>query len=182
MESYTSDEIGKIDINIREDIMEMFNTYDPSPFMEKDLDDDAVNYIVSSYKELKQKNKVRLVIHIPRSQKEKITEDEIKFAIHNFFSYQAHVTRITLKQKFAEARDTMIIALIFLTVCLIIKNVFLISSNILYNILAEGLTITGWVAMWKPLSLLLYDWRPIARDLKMYEKLASAEILIKYKP
>lgn len=182
MENHTVENTGKIDINIREDIVEMFNTYDPSPFMEKDLDDDAVDYIVSSYKELKHKEKVKLVIHIPRSQKEKITEEEIKFAIHNFFSYRAHVTRIILKSKFSEARDSMIIALIFLTVCLVLKNLILVSNNIFFNILAEGLTITGWVAMWKPISLFLYDWRPIARDLKMYEKLASAEILIKYKP
>ncbi|MEM1988386.1 MAG: hypothetical protein QXS41_00910 [Candidatus Woesearchaeota archaeon] len=173
--------IEKIDINIREDIMEIFNTYDPSPFMEKDLDDDAADYIISSYKELKYKDKVRLVIHIPISQKQKITEDEIRFAIHNFFSYKAHVTRITLRSKFLEARDSMIIAILFLSICLILKNFLLISNNPFFNIIAEGLTIISWVAMWKPVSLFLYDWRPIAKDLKIYEKLANSEIIIKYK-
>ena len=37
------------------------------------------------------------------------------------------------------------------------------------RIVDEGLLILGWVAMWKPLELLLYDWWPGLRKKRTYD-------------
>src|SRR5262249_3593096 len=41
---------------------------------------------------------------------------------------------------------------------------------------ANGLEIFGWVAMWKPAELLLYDWIPVRRRRNLLARLASMEI------
>jgi hypothetical protein len=38
------------------------------------------------------------------------------------------------------------------------------------EIAEEGLLIVGWVAMWRPLEIFLYDWRPIWRRCRLYAK------------
>ncbi|HEU0284513.1 MAG TPA: hypothetical protein VFR52_05150, partial [Sphingomicrobium sp.] len=44
------------------------------------------------------------------------------------------------------------------------------------SFLDEGLIIIGWVALWRPVEMLLYDWRPIRREKKMLDKLANVPV------
>jgi hypothetical protein len=36
------------------------------------------------------------------------------------------------------------------------------------GILRESLTIAGWVAMWRPTQIYLYDWWPLRRRSRLY--------------
>jgi hypothetical protein len=40
--------------------------------------------------------------------------------------------------------------------------------------LANGLEIIGWVALWQPAELLLSEWVPIYRRLRMTQRIAEA--------
>ena len=44
------------------------------------------------------------------------------------------------------------------------------------DILREGLVITGWVAMWRPLEVLLYDWWPLVQTRKHIARILAAQI------
>jgi hypothetical protein len=46
----------------------------------------------------------------------------------------------------------------------------------LLNYLREGLIIGGWVAMWRPLEILLYDWWPVRAERRVLERLRDATI------
>jgi len=46
-------------------VMQLFNSLDPSPFHEKDLDDDAEEYIVSTAREFALSTPLHLAIHLP---------------------------------------------------------------------------------------------------------------------
>jgi len=43
-------------------------------------------------------------------------------------------------------------------------------------VLRESIGILGWVAMWKPVEMLLHDRRAIIRRLGMLRRLAAAEV------
>ena len=45
--------------------------------------------------------------------------------------------------------------------------------------LRQGLTIIGWVAMWKPLEIYLYRWWPVRRLIRAYEKLSAMDVEVK---
>jgi len=45
-----------------------------------------------------------------------------------------------------------------------------------YDFLKEGFTIAGWVAMWRPMEVYLYDWWPIKRRGKIYLKLSRMPV------
>lgn len=42
--------------------------------------------------------------------------------------------------------------------------------------LAEGLLILGWVAMWRPIQIFLYDWWPIRNRARLFAKLAATPV------
>ena len=41
-----------------------------------------------------------------------------------------------------------------------------------------SLAFVGWVAMWRPLQIFLYDWWPLQRQIRLYLRLAAAHIQV----
>ena len=50
----------------------------------------------------------------------------------------------------------------------------------LQEVLHEGLVITGWVAMWRPLEALLYDWWPLIDERRQVRRILAAPVSIRY--
>lgn len=175
------DRVNLIEINIKR-VNQLFNSLDPSPFLEKDLDDDASEYIVSSVSEHSMSRKHRIIIHMPIDQKKKISEHEIKKAIKNFFEYKRNIAEKNIRMKIQEGQLSFVVGSVFLAFCLVTSNYLSTNFNTLViNILVEGLIIGGWVAMWKPISNILYDWWPLQKEKKIFEKISKMDIEFKYK-
>jgi hypothetical protein len=42
----------------------------------------------------------------------------------------------------------------------------------------QGLLIVGWVAMWRPLEIFLYDWWPLVGDRRMHDRLSRMDVQV----
>lgn len=165
-----------IELKLR-DVMQLFNSLDPSPFHEKDLDDDAVEYIVGTAREFSLKAPLRLRIHLPPDAVTDETSEIVGRAIHNFFQYQSEVTDRELRHKLREGRASLAIGLLFLFTCVSARALIApIGGGMLHDILQEGLLISGWVAMWRPIQVFLYDWWPIRNRRRLFRKLSHLHV------
>jgi len=174
------EKVNLIEINIKH-INQLFNSLDPSPFLEKDLDDDAFEYIVSSVSEHSMSRKHRIIIHMPIDQKKKISEHEIKKSIKHFFEYKKIIGEKNIRMKLQEGQLSFIVGSAFLTFCLLASNFISSHFNTIFaNIVVEGLVIGGWVAMWKPISNILYDWWPLHKEKQIFEKISKMDVEFKY--
>jgi hypothetical protein len=179
LESHYRQENGFYLIEIRlNKIDQIFNSLDPSPFIEREIDRNAKNYIVESLQELPVNSKVKVLLYISHTidldAKKMVSE-----AIHNYFDYCYDGKVKELRQLFRTGRISLAIALVFLGTCITIDS--LISSlfdGTIAKILHEGLFIVGWVAMWRPIQIFLYDWVPIERDQRIFRKLSKVPIQI----
>ena len=45
--------------------------------------------------------------------------------------------------------------------------------------LKEGLVISSWVVMWRPVEVLIYDWIPVRHERKVVTKLLAAQIQVR---
>jgi hypothetical protein len=52
-------------------------------------------------------------------------------------------------------------------------------SGTLPIILREGLIIAGWVAMWRPMEIFLYEWWPLLRKGRLYQKLSRMHVEVR---
>ena len=57
-----------------------------------------------------------------------------------------------------------------------------LENHLLAEIFADALLIIGWVAMWEPVTVLLYELWPIIQLKKTYEKISTMEIDILSSP
>ncbi len=162
-------------------VAQLFNSLDPAPFLAKDLDSDAEEWIVGALSELPEDRKPRLVIHLPASEAESNQAQGLPDAIHNYFAYRAAAAARVLRIEFQRGRISLMIGLAFLVACTALREVLLatLPENILRHGLNEGLLIVGWVAMWRPLEIYLYDWWPHRRRRRLFERLARIEIEVR---
>lgn len=71
--------------------------------------------------------------------------------------------------------------LAFVLVCMAISAVagkLTILPEMVRGLVSEGFVIAGWVALWVPMELLLYDWWPVTRDRKLYRLIAEMQYTI----
>jgi hypothetical protein len=168
-----------IEINLAT-LDQLFNTLDPSPFHQKDLDVDAEDYIVGAARELPSREPLKLVLHIPREQVAKADIAGLARSIQDYFAYRQQTATRDLRFLFRQGRVSLLIGLTFLAVCLLLRQFLLASGSTLQHVLAESLLIAGWVAMWRPLEIFLYDWWPLRQMKQVYAKLASAPVEAAY--
>ncbi len=157
--------------------MQLFNSLDPSPFHEKDLDDDAAEYIVSTARDLPLNTPLRLEIYLPPEQIGKDTEETIARAIHNFFDYKTEAADRELRALLREGRTSLAIGLLFLAGCLFARELIgRLFDGTVQELINEGLLISGWVAMWRPIQIFLYSWWPIRNMRTLYYKLSHLRV------
>ncbi len=165
-----------IDLKLRK-IEQLFDSRDPSPFLERDLDDTAADYIVSSSMEHPVNTAIGLVIHIAEPDGMLLPQTTIIEAIHNHFTYKADLMRKKLHRTVRQGQISLLIGFVVMFSCLTVSQSFP-NGNVAIDVLREGIMIMGWVAMWRPLDNFLYSWWPQLEMRRVYLKLSQVPIEI----
>ena len=161
-------------------IDELFNSLDPSPFLKKSLNEDVYEYIWYSIKN-SLRSKHKLIIHLKGHKKTAFLEAKIKEAIRNNFKHRTKIAERDIDLEIAEGRNSLVIGLTFLIVCILVAQYLAKTyETALSAVSAEILHVVGWVAMWKPISNLLYDWWPLNQEKKVYKQMTIMDIEFKY--
>lgn len=164
-----------IKVKLRE-MSQLFNSMDPSPFIEKDLDDDAEEFIVSWAREFPPDDPIKLRIYLDQWPADD-PKELIRTAIHNHFTQRAKITKLEFKRLLREGRTSLVIGVLFLAACLLLSRMLLGPEQGTGAAVArESLTIAGWVAMWRPMQIYLYDWWPLRRRTRIYDKLSHMPV------
>ena len=163
------------------DLSQLFNSMDPSPFHEKDLDHDAEEFIVSWAQEHPLNEPIALIIHLDQHPAGHDPQPLVEQSIHNYFAYHARLNRLEFNRLMKQGRTSLLIGLLFLFGCLGLSEWLLLHSapDTWSSVLRESLTIGGWVAMWKPLEIYLYEWWPLRRRGRIFEKMSRMEVSVR---
>ena len=168
-----------IALNLR-DLNQLFNSMDPSPFSEKDLDHDAEEFMVSWAHEFPQDEPIALVIHLAEHPAGLDPQPLVQEAVHHNFADRARLNRLEFKRLMKEGRRCLLIGLVFLSTCLLLSELLLLrESGGIWKVIRESLTIGGWVAMWRPLEIYLYEWWPLRRRGKIFQKLSRMPVEVR---
>ena len=95
---------------------------DPSPFHERDLDDDAEELIVSWAQEFPRRDPVSLVINVNQIPEQRDAQHLVEAAVHHYFAYRAKLNRLEFRHLLKEGRTSLIIGLVFLGACHLISE------------------------------------------------------------
>jgi len=175
MDAGSSSSIIQIKVD---DVLQLFNTFDPTPFRDRDIDSDAEEFIVDWARELPKHQPIHVAIYVRDTQAQKFNPVQVTEALNRYFAYRAEGVSKKLKDLFRIGRRSLAIGLVVLAACLMLSHLAttFLGSGEIGAFVSEGLGILGWVANWRPMEIFLYDWWPLAQRRNLYLRLSTASV------
>ncbi len=93
---------ARIELRLRE-LAQLFDSFDPAPFHEKDLDRDAEEFIVSWAREFPVDAPLVLRLHLPRDQERFEPQRTVQDAVRNYFAYRAELAGLEVRRTLSRA-------------------------------------------------------------------------------
>ena len=175
----TSDAVMQVHVT---ELRQLFNAIDPSPFRERDLDPDAEAFIVEWSREMPADAPLALVVHLDRPAGRTDEAEVLGEAVRQFFARRAAESRRRLRRLFHRGRVSLMIGLTALAACIALAQLVVTRAggHAIGQVMHESLLIGGWVAMWRPLEVFLYDWWPIRAETRLFDRLAAMPVRLRY--
>ncbi len=169
-----------VEIRVRS-ALQLFDARDPAPFRARDLDDDFAEYVMASAEEIGS-DPMKIVILVEEPENPEIKAEAITESIRSFLLYQIDLRRLQLTKLFRTVRLFLGIGLICVVICLFVARLVEESLHGTPHgqILREGLIIFGWVSLWKPFELILFDWYPMYDRIRLFRRLLATEIEVQF--
>jgi len=170
-------------IHLRE-AAQLYDAIDPAPSLQRDLDPRVQTFIDDWARELPPKALLALVIELPDTGMQVSARIALGDSIRAYFNQRARVARRELKQLFRVGRISLLIGLGFLALALALGELVasLWTREPSIALLRETVAIGGWVALWRPMEIFLYDWWPILANARRYERLAGMPVTVETPP
>jgi hypothetical protein len=177
----TTSEAGGVAINIRlKSISDLFVSFDPSPLVERDIDNAIEAYIVDIAIDAHRGKPFTLVLLLPPEAVNDADTSVLTTAVRNYFAFIRDQQARRMKRLWRDGRQALAVGLIFLAVCMGLgQAAFAFNNGPVGAVAREGLIIVGWVANWKPIEIFLYDWRPIHRLRRVYDELSRLTVEVR---
>jgi hypothetical protein len=163
---------------------QLFDARDPAPFRERDLDDEAVEYLVSATEEIPTREE--LALHLSFSEEpapHALDADTVAAAIRQHFAYEVARARRQLRANARVAQVGIVAAAVLLGLCVAVAGALETQGDAFtWRMIREGIVILGWVALWRPLESLLHDWWPLVAHIRVLRRIASAHVEVRFEP
>jgi hypothetical protein len=168
-----------IEVHVAE-LTQLFNAIDPSPFRERDLDPSAEEFVVCWARDARRDAPLALLVHVDASAGAAEDPAVVRDAIRKFFGRRSLASTQRLRQLFRVGRTNLLIGLVFLAGSLLLGDLMAnaLAERHLGQVLRESFLIGGWVAMWRPMEIFLYDWWPIRAEVRLFERLSVMPVRV----
>ncbi|HYK99897.1 MAG TPA: hypothetical protein VEU78_01780 [Steroidobacteraceae bacterium] len=167
---------ASVSIHVR-DVAQMFNSLDPSPFWDRDLDREAAEFIEEEFAEKLAAHTWHLHVH---AQGGAALAADLQAAVEHYYERLAGSARYRLRN---EMRLSQLALLGGVTIFLLSMTIRGILAGMLQGsaprMLDEGLIIIAWLALWRPVESLVYGWVPEYRRRRLYERLAAVRVSVR---
>ena len=164
---------------------QLFNSMDPAPFRERDLDPNAEAYIVDWAREAPAHARLALLVQVGGPAAASSDQAMLADAVHAYFQQRAVATRARLRWLFRTGRISLLIGLSFVALTVVAAEAIsgVVGEDSAYaRMIVDALVIGAWVALWRPLEIFLYDWWPIRAEARLYERLSRIDVQVTRPP
>lgn len=158
---------------------DVFDSWDPESQSLGRLDHDWLQYVLARMEHLPSRDRIRLVLQADSKQLSQHSAQLVSDGIRHGLEKRREILTRRLRDNFKMGRKTfalgILILIFFMTLSVLSQRLNLGSFQELFH---EGFMIIGWVALWRPVETLLYDWWPIVAERKNVRRLLAGPITL----
>ena len=142
------------------------------------LNSNTEEFIVEEATDLPRHASLNLTVQVPAEEIKRA--DEVVRAIRTHFGYCRQKSQKSLRNTLQLGWRSLLIAFVFLIIMYFLTKAIaaVLPEGGLAMTLHESLIILGWVALWRPAELLLYEWRPLKREANLFCKIEYSNVKV----
>jgi hypothetical protein len=167
--------VSTVSVHVREPA-QLLNSLDPSPFWDRDLDRSAATFIEEEFADKQSADVWHLHVY---TQQDISAAPELQEAVENYYTRLANTTRREIRGHLKLGQLALLGGLAIFLLCMGGRQLLQNAVDVLPRALDEGLIVLAWVALWRPAELLGYDWVPLVRRRRLYERLAGIRVIVR---
>lgn len=159
------------------DLAQLFNSLDPSPFWDRDLDREAAEFIEEEFSEKRSSQTWHL--HVHTSGGEALAAD-LQAAIEHYYARLGSSARRRLRDQIRFGQLALLGGIVIFLASMTARTI--LASALpggAPRMLDEGLIVLAWLALWRPAESLVYGWVPLYRERRLYERLAAIRVSVR---
>ena len=153
---------------------QLFDNLDPAPFHAKALDRNAEAYLLESAGEYGARQPLAIAIHAPAALGEHLAD--IASAIHTHFSLAYRQAERRHRRRRRIGRVALSAGLATLAIALLLRRWVESIGGSIGEVMAEGLLILAWVALWRPIENIGFDSWESREERRLLAKLSEIPI------
>jgi hypothetical protein len=166
---------GIIELRL-DDPVALFEPLEVSPFSEKHLNEKVEQFILHCARE-EPTAEFTIVMHFPAGTQVNQAEPALLASIPRHFAHRAREEAGRIRSLIREATRDLMAGLVFLFLCGLAGVAALkLFPGPIGLFVEQGLLILGWVALWRPVDLFLYELRPLRNTRNLMSALGRAQV------
>ncbi|HEY6926235.1 MAG TPA: hypothetical protein VI653_22315 [Steroidobacteraceae bacterium] len=167
-----------VSVHVRQ-LAQLFNSLDPAPFWDRDLDRAAAEFIEDEFRDKQSADVWHL--HVIVHEGDTSTSD-LQTAIESYYGRLANSARLALHEHLRMGELGLLGGGAIFLLSMGIRGVLGGILGPLPPMLNEGLIILAWLALWRPAEALIYGWVPFFRNRRLFERLAGMRVSVRLSP
>jgi hypothetical protein len=167
----TSSDRHEITLHLN-DIRYLFEAPIPDPALGRFSEDSGIDVIINELEPRSLRRPLHTTLALPANQLTPDIEAKTLEAIRHYCTVQLRWVENEQRAVRRLGMQKLQIGLFFLATCLFLSAFWSqvgFLPEFLQTFLVEGFIIVGWVSLWHPVEILLYEWWPHRRDAQHYK-------------
>jgi hypothetical protein len=156
-------------------LAQMFNSLDPSPFWDRDLDRDAAAFIEGEFTDKLWASIWHLRVE---TQEGEHLGADLQAAIKHYYERLSSTKSRELHEHLRLGRLALLVGIAVFLLSMGLRELLQRVPHGPPRSLDEGLIILAWLALWRPVEELAYEWTPISRKRRLYKRLALIRVSV----
>jgi len=169
---------SSVHIHVRE-LDQLYNALDPSPFWDRDLDRNAAEFIEGEFRDRLGADHWHLVVHVTADEADTQT---LQTAVTSYYKRLAASARRELKEHLQRARLGLLAGLALFAIMMAARTLLKTVVHGLPAVVDEGLIILAWLSLWRPAETMAYEWLPLHRRHRLYQRLSAIKVTVHATP
>ena len=163
-----------VSVHVRS-LAQLFNSLDPAPFWDRDLDPEAAEFIEEEFQQHRSAHSWQLDVHTLESG---ALAEDLQAAVEHYYERLAVSARLKLRENLRVTRYALIGGIAIFLACTMARQALASWLSGGSRFLSEGLIILAWLALWRPTEALVYGWVPLFRQRRFYQRLARMRVTV----
>lgn len=157
---------------------QLFNSLDPSPFWDQDLDKEAAEFVENEFRDKPRERS--WVLNIVAADAGGYSEHDVKEAIKHYYQRSADSIRQQTREHYRTGRLALALGVGVFVACMIGRQLLTgFFPDRAPLIIEEGLIVLAWIALWLPTEHFVYDIAPLVRERKFLSQLCRLRVHVR---